>query len=242
MRKGTARRAARSLRPAGRRIADLPTEIKPRERAVRSGVRALSNGELLAILLRVGTPGENVLQLAERILTESEGLRGLAKRALPELINTRGVGQAKAVLILAALELGRRAADDAEIKEKAFIRQPADAVALLKDMRDLDREHFRVLTLNTKNMVLGIETVSVGTLNTSVVHPRECFKPALRRGANAVILAHNHPSGDPSPSNQDIEITQRLVECGKILGINVLDHIIIGDKNFISLKESGDLR
>ncbi|MDR1961803.1 MAG: DNA repair protein RadC [Gracilibacteraceae bacterium] len=222
-------------------MADLPDEIKPRERAIRSGVRALSNRELLALLLRAGTPGENVLELAEHILTDTNGLRGLAARTLPELMRVRGIGQAKAALILAALELGRRAAENVDDRNKAVVREPADAAKLLNDMRLLDREHFRVILLNTKNMVLGIEPVSIGSLNTSVVHPRECFKEALRYGANAVILAHNHPSGDPAPSRQDIDLTRRLVESGKILGIEVLDHIIVGDKNFVSMKERGDI-
>jgi DNA repair protein RadC len=237
-----ARRPAKAPGDSGRRrIADLPDEIKPRERAIRSGVRALSNRELLALLLRAGTPGENVLELAEHILTDTNGLRGLAARTLPELMRVRGIGQAKAALILAALELGRRAAENVDDRNKAVVREPADAAKLLNDMRLLDREHFRVILLNTKNMVLGIEPVSIGSLNTSVVHPRECFKEALRYGANAVILAHNHPSGDPAPSRQDIDLTRRLVESGKILGIEVLDHIIVGDKNFVSMKERGDI-
>ncbi|MDR1604297.1 MAG: DNA repair protein RadC [Gracilibacteraceae bacterium] len=222
-------------------MADLPAEIKPRERAVRSGVRALSNAELLALLLRAGMPGENVLQLAEHILTETDGLRGLAGRTLPELTRVRGIGQAKGALILAALELGRRAAEGVDLRDRVVVKEPADAAKLLSDMRLLDREHFRVVLLNTKNMVVGIAPISVGSLNASIVHPRECFKEALRYGANAVILAHNHPSGDPEPSRQDIELTQRLAEGGKILGIEVVDHLIIGDKNFVSLKERGYL-
>jgi DNA repair protein RadC len=238
-----ARSAPRSsTRLAGsRRIADLPAEIKPRERAARSGVRALSNGELLALLLRAGMPGENVLQLAENILAETGGLRGLTGRTLPELTRMRGVGPAKAALILAALELGRRAAEGVDHRNKTVVTRPADAAKLLNDMRTLDREHFRVILLNTKNKVLGIEQISVGSLNASVVHPRECFKEALRHGANSVVLAHNHPSGDPTPSRQDVELTLRLVESGKILGIEVIDHIIVGDKNFVSMKERGDI-
>ncbi|MDR1322119.1 MAG: DNA repair protein RadC [Gracilibacteraceae bacterium] len=220
----------------------MPAELKPRERAVRYGVGALSNGELLALLLRVGTQGENALRLAEHILTETGGLRALAKITLPELTKTRGVGQAKALLLLAAFELGRRTAEDTDDPDRVVVTKPEDAVTLLNDMRSLDREHFRVIFLNTKNKVLGSESISVGSLNSSIVHPRECFKGALRYGANAVILAHNHPSGDPTPSRQDLALTQRLVDSGKILGIEVLDHIIVGEKNFISLKESGDMK
>ncbi|MDR1069384.1 MAG: DNA repair protein RadC [Gracilibacteraceae bacterium] len=219
----------------------MPAEIKPRERAVRFGIGALSNGELLALLLRVGTPGENVLRLAEHILTETGGLRKLVKITLPELTKMRGVGQTKALALLAAFELNRRAAEDTDDPDRV-VTKPEDAVGLLDDMRSLDREHFRVIFLNTKNKVLGSELISVGSLNSSIVHPRECFKGALRYGANAVILAHNHPSGDPTPSRQDLALTQRLVDSGKILGIEVLDHIIVGKKNFISLKESGDMK
>lgn len=223
------------------RVTDMPAEIKPRERAVRFGIGALSNGELLALLLRVGTPGENVLRLAEHILTETGGLRKLVKITLPELTKMRGVGQTKALALLAAFELNRRAAEDTDDPDRV-VTKPEDAVGLLDDMRSLDREHFRVIFLNTKNKVLGSELISVGSLNSSIVHPRECFKGALRYGANAVILAHNHPSGDPTPSRQDLALTQRLVDSGKILGIEVLDHIIVGKKNFISLKESGDMK
>jgi DNA repair protein RadC len=224
-----------------RRLKDLPEDLKPRERLHRYGPEVLSNKEILAILLRTGSKGENVLELAERILVETGGVRGLAGLSLPELERVYGIGPAKAAQVKAAFELGRRSAG-ADPLLRPVINCPADAAGLvMEEMRNLDREHFRIMYLSTRNNVLGISPVSVGSLNSSIVHPRECFKEAIRRNANTIILLHNHPSGDPTPSREDIDITQRLAESGKILGIEVLDHVIIGDKRFVSLKEQGML-
>lgn len=222
-----------------RRLKDLPEDLKPRERLHQLGSEALSNKEILAIILRTGSKGENVLELAERILTETGGIRGLAKLAVHELKQVHGIGSAKAAQVKAALELGRRTVCS-DPAAKPVVNTPEDVADLvMEEMRDLEREHFKVMHLSTRNSVLGISSVSVGTLNSSIVHPRECFKEAIRRNANAVILLHNHPSGDPAPSREDLDITRRLVEGGRILGIEVLDHVIIGDKRFISLKEQG---
>jgi len=222
-----------------RRLKDLPEDLQPRERIHNYGPEVLSNKEILAIILRTGSQGENVLDLAERILTETSGLRGLARLSLHELQQISGIGQAKAAQVKAALELGRRVIC-ADPSSRPVINSPSDVAELvMEEMRVLDREHFRIIHLSTRNNVLGISSVSVGSLNSSIVHPRECFKEAIRRNANTVILLHNHPSGDPAPSREDIDITKRLAEGGRILGIEVLDHVIIGDKNFVSLKEQG---
>lgn len=224
-----------------RRLKDLPNELLPRERLDQLGPEALSNGEILAILLRTGTKGENVLALAERILTDAGGLAGLGRLTVHELAQIHGLGKAKSAGLKAALELGRRSASLDPVS-RPVINCPQDvAHIVMEEMRLLDREHFRVLSLSTKNHVLGISKVSIGSLNSSLVHPRECFKEAIRRNSHSIILVHNHPSGDPTPSPQDIEVTNRLVDGGKILGIEVLDHVIIGDKRFTSLKEQGKI-
>ncbi|MCG0278157.1 MAG: DNA repair protein RadC [Thermanaeromonas sp.] len=222
----------------GRTIKDLPEDLRPRERMLAFGAQALSNAELLAILLRTGNPQETALEVAQRLLSQPGGLRYLAEVSLEELKAQKGIGLAKAAQIKAAIELGRRLA--AFRPERPLIKRPADAACLLMDeMRYLDREHFRTISLNTKNRVLAIDNVAVGSLNSSYVHPREVFKGPVRRSAAAVILVHNHPSGDPAPSLEDIQVTRRLVEAGKVLGIEVLDHLILGDGSFVSMKEKG---
>lgn len=222
----------------GRTIKDLPEDLRPRERMLAFGAQALSNAELLAILLRTGNPQETALEVAQRLLSQPGGLRYLAEASLEELKGQKGIGLAKAAQIKAAIELGRRLA--AFRPERPVIKGPADAAHLLMDeMRYLDREHFRTISLNTKNRVLAIDNVAVGSLNSSYVHPREVFKGPVRRSAAAVILVHNHPSGDPAPSLEDIQVTRRLVEAGKVLGIEVLDHLILGDGSFVSMKEKG---
>ena len=224
-----------------RRLKDFPGELLPSERLFQIGPEALSNREILAILVRTGIKGENVLNLAERLLVEAGGIAGLAKLTVHELEQVHGLGKAKSAEIKAAVELGRRSVS-ADPLIRPVVNSPEDIVHLvMEEMRNLDREHFRVVMLTTKNHILGISSISVGSLNSSLVHPRECFKEAIRRSANAIILLHNHPSGDPTPSREDIEVTKRLAEGGHLLGIEVLDHIIIGDKRYISLKERGEI-
>ncbi|KKM09009.1 DNA repair protein RadC [Clostridiales bacterium PH28_bin88] len=220
-------------------IKDMPQEIRPRERMLASGVQALSNTELLAILLRTGNPGETALGVAARILSGPGGLRYLAEATLDDLKGVKGVGLAKAAQVKAAVELGRRVAA-ARGEERPVIKSPSDVANLvMEEMRYLDREHFRALSLNNKNRVLAVDSISVGGLSSSLVHPREVFKNSIKRSAAAVVLVHNHPSGDPSPSREDVEVTVRLMEAGKILGIEVLDHVVIGDNRYTSLKEKG---
>ena len=220
-------------------IRDYPEEERPRERLVKEGPETLSNQELLAIILRTGTKQESVLQLSYRIIQYFEGLRLLKDASIEELTSLNGVGTAKAVQLIAAMELGRRVSR-LQLEERYTIRSPEDgANYVMEDMRFLSQEHFVCLYLNTKNQVLHRQTVFVGSLNASIVHPREVFREAFRRSAASLICFHNHPSGDPTPSKEDIEVTKRLAECGKMLGIDMLDHIIIGDQKFISLKEKG---
>ncbi|WP_425806667.1 RadC family protein [Desulfitobacterium sp. Sab5] len=224
-----------------RRLKDLPEELLPRERLYQLGSEMLSNKEVLAILLRTGLRGENVLDFAERLLSEAGGLAGLARMSVHELTQLHGLGKAKAAELKAALELGRRSVS-ADPMTRPVINSPQDIAHLvMEEMRYLDREHFRIVSLSTKNHVLGISSISVGSLNSSLVHPRECFKEAIRRNSNAIILLHNHPSGDPTPSREDLDVTRRLADGGQILGIEVLDHVIIGDNRYISLKERGIL-
>lgn len=285
----------------GLRIAELEISERPRERLVRLGAQALSNAELVAILLRTGTPGASALEVGQRLLAlgrtegmpaegpaggaaaagaagaagtggaagaggaaaaggaagiggaaaaggadgtggrrseQDLGLRYLVTCALDDLRRVPGVGLAKAVQIKAAVELGRRIATASAAR--VAVRSPRDVSGLvMEEMRYLDREQFRIVLLDSKNQVLGLKVVSVGSLSSSIVHPREVFKEAITRSSAAVILVHNHPSGDPTPSQEDIEVTRRLADAGRLLGIEVLDHIVVGDNRYVSFKEKG---
>jgi DNA repair protein RadC len=222
-------------------IRDFPQDERPRERFIQNGPESLSNHELIAILLRTGTKDESVLQLSNRLLTNFEGLRLLKAATLEEMTEIKGIGQAKAIQVLAAVEIGRRIAN-LNYTDRYVIRSPEDgANYVMNDMRFLSQEHFVCLYLNTKNQVLHKQTIFIGSLNASIVHPREVFREALKRSAASIICLHNHPSGDPAPSREDIDVTKRLVECGKMIGIDVLDHLIIGENKFVSLKEKGYL-
>ena len=226
---------------SGLMIRDFPEDERPRERFKKHGPQSLSNHELIAILLRTGTKEESVLQLSNRLLTQFEGLRLLKGATLEEMTEIKGIGQTKAIQILAAVELGRRVSNLA-FNERYVIRSPEDgANYMMNDMRFLSQEHFVCLYLNTKNQVIHKQTIFIGSLNASIVHPREVFREALKRSAASIIALHNHPSGDPAPSREDIEVTKRLSECGKIIGIDLLDHLIIGENKFVSLKEKGYL-
>ncbi len=218
-------------------IKELPVEMRPRERMLAKGEEYLTEAELLAILLGHGTKELSAIELAQQLLQHHEGLRFFKTMTIQELLELEGIGLAKAARIRAAAELGRRLALTSNQQQQ--IKSPDDVKNyVMEDMRYYDREHFKCLYLNRKNQVLGLETVSVGGLASSLVHPREVFKPAIKRSAAAVILIHNHPSGDPTPSAEDVNITKRLMESGKLLGIEVLDHIIIGDGRYVSLKGS----
>ncbi len=220
-------------------IKDMPEGLRPRERLLNDGPHSLSDFELLAIMLRTGSADASAMDLATGLLGHFGGLRQLLDASAEELSAFKGVGPAKVAQIKAALELGRRIAITAAWDRPA-IKSPENAAALvMEEMRHLDREHFWALLLNAKNQVLAREVVSIGTLNFSAIHPRELFKAAIKRSAAGVILVHNHPSGDPTPSRQDIEATNRLVEAGNIIGIDVLDHLVVGDNKFTSFKAQG---
>lgn len=225
--------------PATYRITDLSANDRPRERLAELGPQALSNGELLAILLRVGVQGENSVQLGQRLLNEFGGLHGLHRASVIEICNIHGVGMAKAAQIKAAIELGVRLRLEAP-EEKPAIHSPADAAALVQyEMSALPQEHLRVINLDTRNRVINIEKVYVGSLNASTVRVGELFKSAIQRNAAAIIILHNHPSGDPTPSPEDVSLTRAVVQAGKLLDIEVLDHLVIGHGRYISLKERG---
>ena len=222
-------------------IRDFPLSERPRERFLREGARGLTNQELIALLLRTGTKNESVLQLAERLIIKFDGLRMLKDASVEEITSINGIGEAKAIQLLTAVELGRRV-HNLITTDRYVIRSPEDcANFLMEEMRFLSQEHFVCVYLNTKNQVLHKQTVFIGSLNSSIVHPREVFKEAFRRSAASIICAHNHPSGDPTPSKEDIDVTRRLIECGRLIGIDILDHLIIGEKKYVSLKEKGYL-
>ena len=221
------------------RIHDLEENERPRERLARLGAQSLANAELIAILLRVGVPGENAVQVGQRLLQHFGGLSGLHRADFQEVCAQHGLGAAKASQIKAAIELGRRLALESP-EERPSIHSPQDAADLLMyEMGALEQEHLRVLLLDTRNRVLHIEEVYQGSLNSSQVRVGELFKAAIRRNAAAIIVAHNHPSGDPSPSPDDIAITRAIVQAGKLLDVDVLDHVVIGRGRFVSLKERG---
>ncbi|WP_284637885.1 RadC family protein [Paenibacillus silviterrae] len=220
-------------------LRDVPNEERPRERMIQYGAAALNNAELLAILLRTGTIQESAVHLGQRLLAQSGGLRSLSDLSLQQLMEIKGIGATKALQIMAGIELGRRMARTT-LEETVTIRSPQDVAKLLmEELRYLNKEHFVCLFLNTKNHVIGQETLSMGSLNASIVHPREVFRAAIKRSSASIVCAHNHPSGDPTPSQEDIQLTRRLVEAGEVIGIDVLDHIVIGDHKFVSLKELG---
>jgi len=221
------------------RITDLAVSERPRERLSHLGAQALATSELLAILLRVGVAGENAVQLGQRLLTACGGLSGLHRVPFEELCNQRGVGEAKAAQIKAAIELGRRLSLESA-EERFSINTPGDAAALLAyEMSGLEQEHLRVILLDTRNRVLDTVEIYKGSVNSSQVHIGELFKPAIRRNASALIVVHNHPSGDPTPSPDDVSVTRAIVQAGKLLDVEVLDHIVIGQGRWVSLKERG---
>ncbi|PYF08872.1 RadC family protein [Ureibacillus chungkukjangi] len=220
-------------------IRDVHVEDRPRERLIRQGAQSLSNQELIAILLRTGSKQESVLTLANRVLTYFEKLHELKHATIEEIMSIKGIGEAKAVQLLAAVELGRRLSQK-QVDDRFTIRSPQDAATyLMPEMSSLQQEHFVVLFLNVKNQVMHKQTIFIGSLNSSIVHPREIFREAVKRSAASIICSHNHPSGNATPSPEDIEVTKRLQEAGYIIGIELIDHVIIGDHQFISLKEKG---
>ncbi|MCB0119587.1 MAG: DNA repair protein RadC [Anaerolineales bacterium] len=221
------------------RISDLHESDRPRERLAALGPQALTNAELLAILLRVGVQGENAVEVGQRLLKKFSGLGGLHRAPFKELMDQHGMGEAKASQIKAAIELGRRLTLESP-EEKPAINSPADAAALVQyDMSALEQEHLRVMLLDRRNRVLEVVEVYKGSVNSSQVRVGELFKDAIRANASAVIVVHNHPSGDPTPSPDDVAVTRAIVQAGKLLDIDVLDHLVIGQGKWVSLKEKG---
>lgn len=209
---------------------ETPRDERPRERLLTHGPSVLTDAELLAVLLGTGTSGQSVLDLSRALLRE--GFVGLSRRTPQELMQVRGLGAAKVAVLSAALEVGHRV--EHEVQER--VQHPEDVVRLVRDLRDRDQEEFRVILLNTKGFVLGIETLFRGGVDRVEVFPREVFRPAVARSAASIVVAHNHPSGDPQPSRQDRELTRRLEACGELMGIPVLDHVIVGRSRHMSLK------
>jgi DNA repair protein RadC len=225
------------MSPFSYRIADLPADDRPRERLAKLGAQALSSAELIAILLRVGVPGESAVAMGQRLLQDLGGLSGLHRAAFDELCAQHGIGEAKAAQIKAAIELGRRLMLESP-NERPTINSPGGAAALVQyEMGALEKEEMRVILLNSRNSVIDIVTVAHGSLNAAQVRIGEIFTPAVRKNAAALIAVHNHPSGDPKPSPNDIAVTRAMIEAGKLLDIEVLDHLIIGLGKYTSLKE-----
>jgi len=227
------------------RIKDMAAKDRPRERLVLEGADALSNAELIAILLRTGLKGYSAIHIAQQLLAKFGTLDGLARAPLEELRQVKGVGRDKAVTLKAAFTLARKMA--AEMRAEAPLLDTPERIAdlLREESRPQDVEQFRVVLLNTRRRLIGLETISQGTLDTLLVHPREVFKRAIAANASAVVLVHNHPSGDPTPSEADIKVTRDLIRAGQLLKIEVLDHVIIGrrtterQKDYLSLRELG---
>ncbi len=229
----------------GFRIKDMPSNERPRERLVENGADALKNSELIAILLRTGLKGLSAIQVAEQLLKKFETLDNLSRAGIEDLCQVKGIGRDKAIALKSAFTLARRMASELRQESPTLDNPERIADLLREDNRSYDVENFQVLLLNTRRRLIRIERISQGTLDTILVHPREVFKMAIAANASAIVLAHNHPSGDPTPSEADVKVTRELIRAGHLLKIEVLDHIIIGratqqrPKDYVSLRELG---
>ena len=220
-------------------IRNMPTNERPRERLQYYGAGALASSELIAILLRVGTEGESVLHVAQRLLSKYGGLPGLARASFDELCQEKALGPAKVTQIKAGLELGKRLLVSSPL-DRPQVLSPAEAAELLMaEMGLLEQEQLRTILLDTRNTVIGIPIIYQGSLNSAAIRVGEMFRHAIKANAAAMIVAHNHPSGDPAPSPEDVRVTRSIVEAGKLLDIDVLDHVVIGHQRFVSMKERG---
>ncbi|WP_018658618.1 RadC family protein [Allofustis seminis] len=222
-------------------LRELPIESRPRERLRKFGSRSLADHELLAIILRTGTQKQHVLEVSLEILNHFKNLHQLRNVTYEELLELPGIGPTKAVELLAIIEFGQRLNDAYQVKEGTVASSSWVGNFLIQKMRDLQQEHVVALYLNTKNEIIKKETIFIGSINSSVAHPREIFKGAIRCSAARIIIAHNHPSGNPQPSQTDLDFTKKLAQAGKLIGIELLDHFVIGESRYISLKEEGYL-
>ncbi|MGL4772066.1 MAG: RadC family protein [Clostridium sp.] len=223
------------------KMKDMPEDSRPQEKMFNYGAEALSEHELLAIILRTGTRGENILSLTQRFLIEIGGVDGLLYATEKDIQDIKGFGRAKAAQVLALVELFQRFKRIKVGTEVSITSPKSVAEMLTNEMAYIKQEKFRVLLLNTKNKVVGIRDVFKGSLDTAIVHPREVFNEALKFSASRIVICHNHPSGDPTPSKEDINITNRIKECGVLMGIELLDHIVIAKNGYFSMKEKGIL-
>lgn len=221
-------------------IDDLPLHARPREKLKRLGASQLKEYELLSLIFRTGTVKHDVLDISNKIL-HNRNLKQLSYMSFAELLKMKGLGESKASSLVAAFEIGNRVFDTLT-NELVIINSPSDVSMLLSDIKSASKEHFVAILLNARNHLMRKETVSIGTLSTSLVHPREVFEPAIRYNSASVIVAHNHPSGDPTPSDADIRITAQLVKAGEIMGIEILDHVIVSKQTFLSMKAEGYIK
>jgi len=218
-------------------VRDLPASDRPRERLKRLGAEALSTAELIACITGSGTRGDSVVMTSQKLLSEFGNLQNIAAASIQELSKSRGIGEARAIQLKAAFEIGRRLADPDYAEKGNPVQSPEEAFTSMQEkLRGKKKEHFYVLCLDTRNRVSNKKQISIGNLDSSIVHPREVFKDAISSLAASVIFVHNHPSGDLEPSSEDVNLTRRLVDAGELLGIPVLDHIIVSDKGYTSLK------
>jgi len=218
-------------------VHDLPLSERPRERMLKLGSEALSAQELLALILGRGVKGESVMVTSQRLISRFGNLEGIASASIEELTQIKGIDPAKATQLKAAVEFGKRLESGSDEKQRSTVKSPDDVAAAVRiQLKGKKKEHFLVLSLDTRNKLINCKPISIGSLDTSIVHPREAFEEAISSSAASVIFVHNHPSGDPEPSKENIELTRRLVEVGEIMGIKVLDHIIVCDKDYLSLK------
>ncbi len=220
-------------------IHDLPKPERPRERLIRLGAEALSAQELLSLIIGRGIPKKSVMNIAQELLAEFGNINAISKATIEELLQIKGIGSAKAAQIKACFELGKRQELKPYIKD-FDIRSATDIAKVIKTyIKDKAKEHFKLISLNARDKIIAINTISVGTINANLVHPREVFKEAITHSAASIVLTHNHPSGNPEPSEDDLDITNRLVEAGKLLGIKVVDHVIVASNSYFSFKEKG---
>ena len=219
-----------------KKIKEMPKHLRPRERSMDVGMNNLSDQEVLSIIIRSGYREHTAIDVSMNLLHRYGSLKNISQLTVEELCKIKGIGKDKSIMLKAAFEIGRRSKIE-KIEKKQILSSKDASLVLENNLRGLNKEHFIILMLNTKNFLLGVETVSIGSLNSSIVHPRELFKSAINKSAAAIILAHNHPSGDATPSREDIEVTKRIKSGGQLLGIDVIDHIIIGDNSYYSFKE-----